>query len=113
LVLSVAARAPEDAPPDTPPPPASAPPTTAHASAPPTTARATAPPTTAHASAPPTTARATAPPTTAPPLFVEAGIALFATEASLPGPSAGGAVSIGLARGRSALALELAGEAPR
>jgi hypothetical protein len=57
-------------------------------------------------------ARAVAPPARAP-LAVRAGAAVFATDASLPGPSAGVAASIGVARDRGALSLEVAGEAPR
>jgi hypothetical protein len=90
LVISLAARAPE-MPPETPP---KTPP-----EMPPETARVV------RAAPTPSPAR--------PPLAVEVGAGLFATAASLPGPSVGGVASIGVARDRGALALEIAGEAPR
>ena len=64
-----------------------------------------------HATATPAPAPAPAAPR--PRLAVEVGAGLFAAEASLPGPSLGGMASIGIARGRGALALDIAGEAPR
>jgi hypothetical protein len=91
LVLSLAARAPESAPELEPPPP-----------------RAPSPPVVRAAAVPAAIV------TTGPaPLAVQVGAGLFVTEASLPGLSAGGMASIGIARDGSALSLELAGEAPR
>jgi hypothetical protein len=92
LVLTVAARAPETPPPlDARPPPS-----------PPTPSLPTV-----------AIARAGAAPVPRPPLHLRAGAALFVTDGSLPGASAGGALSLGAARGPNVLSLEIGGEAPR
>jgi hypothetical protein len=92
LVLSVAARTPE-----TPPPPDARPPPSPATPSPTSVA----------------IARASAALVPRPPLLLRAGAALFVTDGSLPSASAGGALSLGAARGPNALFLEIGVEAPR
>jgi hypothetical protein len=63
----------------------------------------------------PTVARAAVEPVVAVkrPLAVQVSAAVFATEASLPGPSAGAAVAVGVGRDQLSVLLEVAGEVPR